>query len=165
MNLVDIVLILCFIPAIISGLRKGLISQIAGIIIIIAGIWLSFEFSETVSAWISGWWANADQNVLKVVSFIAIFIAVAFILTLLARLIEGLLKIILLGWLNKLLGLVFAILKYAIILGILIYFFNILNESGRIISQQTLDNSVIYGWLSRLNELVFPYLQGSINAF
>lgn len=62
MNPVDIVLILCFIPAVISGLRKGFITQIAGIIIIIAGIWLSFEFSETVSAWISGWWAEFPDS-------------------------------------------------------------------------------------------------------
>lgn len=165
MNPVDIVLILCFIPAVISGLRKGFITQIAGIIIIIAGIWLSFEFSETVSAWISGWWEAANPEVLKIVSFAVIFIVVALLLTLVTRLIEKLLNAILLGWLNKLLGFLFAILKYSIILGILAYFFNIINGSGKIVPVHLLDNSIIYGLLCKLNELIFPYLQGFINSF
>ncbi len=165
MNLVDIILILCFIPAVISGLRKGFISQIAGIIIIIASIWLSYEFSDTVSGWIAGWMENANPDVLKFVSFAVIIIAVAILLTLISRLLENLLKAIMLGWLNKMLGLLFAILKYAVVLCILIYFFNILNDSWDIVSKTVLDESAVYNWLSDLNDLIFPYLKGFINAF
>ena len=140
MNWIDIILILCFIPAIISGIRKGFISQVASIIIIVAGVWLSYEFS-------------------------VIFLIVAIILTLLARVLEGLLKIILLGWLNKLLGFIFAILKYALILCLLVYVFDIINKGGAIIPENVLDDSVLYGALSHLNEIIFPYLQGFLTSF
>ena len=100
-----------------------------------------------------------------IVKLAVIFIVVALLLTLVTRLIEKLLNAILLGWLNKLLGFLFAILKYSIILGILAYFFNIINGSGKIVPVHLLDNSVIYGLLCKLNELIFPYLQGFINSF
>lgn len=164
MNWIDIILILCFIPAIISGIRKGFISQVASIIIIVAGVWLSYEFSGQLSEWMSGW-LHANENVIRVISFVVIFLIVAIILTLLTRVLEGLLKIILLGWLNKLLGFIFAILKYALILCLLVYVFDIINKGGAIIPENVLDDSVLYGALSHLNEIIFPYLQGFLISF
>ena len=164
MNWIDIILILCFIPAIISGIRKGFISQVASIIIIVAGVWLSYEFSGQLSEWMSGW-LHANENVIRVISFVVIFRIVAIILTLLARVLEGLLKIILLGWLNKLLGFIFAILKYAHILCLPVYVVDIINKGGALIPENVLDDSGLYGALSHLNEIIFLYLKGFLISF
>lgn len=162
MSIIDIILIICFIPAIINGIRKGFIAQIAAIISLVAGVWLSYKFSGQFSEWLSTI-VHADENVIKVISFATIFILVAVALSLLARLLEGLLKVILLGWLNRFLGVIFAIIKYALVLCMIVYFFDIINDGGRLIRQKTLDESFMYGFLSDTNETVFPYLKDYLN--
>ena len=52
MNVIDIILLICFVPAVIMGLRKGFIAQVIAIISIILGIWLSFQFSAALSGWL-----------------------------------------------------------------------------------------------------------------
>ena len=79
MNILDIILLICFIPAVIQGLRKGFIAQAISIISIILGVWASARFANIVSAWI-GQYITASEQVLKVVAFTLILILVFLIL-------------------------------------------------------------------------------------
>ena len=64
-----------------------------------------------------------------------------------------------LGWLNKLLGIAFAFLKTALIVGLVIMLFNSLNDNFHLIQEETLAESVLYGPLKNLAYTVFPYLK------
>ena len=119
MNILDIILLLCFIPAIINGLRKGFISQVIAIISLVLGTWLSFKFSVTLSHWMSQWIETSPQ-LLNTIAFAVIFVVVVFVLFAIGKIFEATIKIIMLSWLNKLLGILFAFLKCAIILGLVI---------------------------------------------
>ena len=143
MNVLDIILLICFIPAIITGLRKGFIAQVISIVSIILGIWMSFRFSALVSGWL-GKWIEAPENILQIISFAVILILVILALAALGRLLEATVKIILLGWLNKLLGVVFAILKYAIILGLLLMLFDDINRTMNLVKPDVFAQSVLY---------------------
>ena len=95
MSIVDIILLICFIPALISGIRKGFISQVISIVSIIAGVWVSFKFSTQVGEWL-GQHIEAAENVLKLISFVIIMIAVFAGLALIGKLLEGLIKFVML---------------------------------------------------------------------
>ena len=123
MNILDIILLICFVPAVIQGFQKGFISQVIAIISIIAGVWLSVQFASEVTVWLAQYIQGSEQ-VLKVVSFALIFIAVIAGLALLGRLVEGTVKLIMLGWLNRLLGIVFSLVKAALIVGLVIMAFS-----------------------------------------
>lgn len=161
MNVLDIILLLCFVPAIIGGLRRGFIAQVVAIISIILGIWLSFKFSAVLSGWL-GQWIEAGEQVLHVISFAVIMILAILALAAVGKLIEATVKIILLGWLNRLLGLIFALLKYALIIGLLLMLFNSLNGQFHLVNQKVLDSSLLYGPLLNLANSVFPYLKALI---
>ncbi len=161
MNVLDIILLLCFVPAIIGGLRRGFIAQVVAIISIILGIWLSFKFSAVLSGWL-GQWIEAGEQVLHVISFAVIMILAILCLAAVGKLIEATVKIILLGWLNRLLGLIFALLKYALIIGLLLMLFNSLNGQFHLVNQKVLDSSLLYGPLLNLANSVFPYLKALI---
>ena len=161
MNVLDIILLLCFVPAIIGGLRRGFIAQVVAIISIILGIWLSFKFSAVLSGWL-GQWIEAGEQVLHVISFAVILILAILALAAVGKLIEATVKIILLGWLNRLLGLIFALLKYALIIGLLLMLFNSLNGQFHLVNQKVLDSSLLYGPLLNLANSVFPYLKALI---
>lgn len=158
MSILDIILLICFIPAVVQGFRKGFISQVIAIVSIIAGTWLSFRFASAVSVWIAGYIQTSEQ-VLKVVSFALIFFAVIALLALVGKFIEGTFKLIMLGWLNRLLGVLFSLLKTGLIVGLVIMAFCSLNSTFGFVSEETLNGSVLFPPLRDLAYTVFPYLK------
>ena len=161
MSIVDIILLICFIPAIISGIRKGFISQVISIVSIIAGVWVSYEFSTQVGTWL-GQHIEAADNVLKLISFAIIMIAVFAGLALIGKLLEGLINFVMLGWVNKLLGVVFSLLKTGLIVGLLIMVFCSLNNNLNLVSDEVLADSVLFTPLKNIAYTVFPYLKSLI---
>ena len=158
MNILDIILLICFVPAIIQGLRKGFIAQAISIISIIVGIWASARFANIVTAWI-GQYITASEQVLKLVAFALILIAVFLVLAALGKMLEGVFRLVMLGWLNKLLGVLFALLKTALIVGLLIIAFTSVNDTFKFVQESVLNESVLYPPLKKLAFEVFPYLK------
>ena len=158
MNILDIILLICFVPAIIQGLRKGFIAQAVSIISIVAGIWASARFADIVAAWI-GQYITASEQVLKLVAFALILIVVFLVLAALGKMLEGVFRLVMLGWLNKLLGVVFALLKTVLIVGLLIIAFTSLNDTFKFVQESVLNDSVLYPPLKKLAFEVFPYLK------
>ena len=158
MNILDIILLICFVPALIQGIRKGFIAQAISIVSIIAGIWTSARFADVVSAWI-GQFITASEQVLKVVAFAIILVIVFLVLAAVGKLLEGMFKLVMLGWLNKLLGVVFALIKTGLIVGLVIIAFSSLNETFKFVQESVLNESVLYPPLKNLALEVFPYIK------
>lgn len=158
MNILDIIILICFVPALVQGLRKGFIAQVISIISLILGIFLSFQFSTAVSSWLAQY-IDGSGEVLKLVAFALILIGVIAALAALGKLLEGMLKIVMLGWLNKLLGVVFSFLKCTLITGLIIMAFNSLNSTFHFVEEAELAKSTLYPPLKELAYTVFPYLK------
>ena len=158
MNIVDIILLICFVPALVQGLRKGFISQVIAIISIIAGVWVSARFTASASTWLAQYIEGSEQ-VLKVISFALIFIAVIAVLAILGRLLEGTVKLIMLGWLNRLLGMALSLVKAGLIVGLVIMAFCSLNNTFSLVSEEVLNESVLFPPLKNMAYTVFPYLK------
>ena len=158
MNILDIALLVCLVPALIQGLRKGFIAQVVAIISLVLGGWLAYHFSSVVTGWLEQW-LDISGPALGILSFILIFVVVITVLFLLGKVLEASVKIILLGWLNKLLGLVFALFKYALVIGLLIILFDSINGKFDFVSESYLDSSFMYSGLRSVSYAVFPYLK------
>lgn len=162
MNVLDIILLICFVPAIITGIRKGFIAQVISIISIVAGVWLSFRFSELLTGWLSQW-IHTSHALLQIIAFIIILIVVILAFTALGKLLEATIKIILLGWLNRLLGVIFAILKYVLIIGLILVAFDWINSELGLVRESVLDSSVLYRPLINAADTIFPYFKGLLS--
>ncbi len=158
MNTVDIILLICFLPALIQGFRKGFISQIIAIISIILGAWLSFRFASEVSVWLAQYITGSEQ-ILKIIAFALILTAVIIGLTLLGKLLESTFELVMLGWLNKLLGAAFSLVKAGLLIGLAIMVFCSLNNTFSLVSEEVLKESVLFPPLKDLAYTVFPYLK------
>lgn len=158
MNVIDIIILICCIPALVQGFRKGFISQAVSLVSLVLGAWLAFKFSEPVGEWIK---TMADVNgvILQVLSFTLIFLVVYLVLLLLGKLIQSLVKVVMLGWLDKLLGVFFALLKMLLIIGLIITCIDAINSTLPIIPTKTLDESVLYHPIKSVADVVFPYLK------
>ena len=158
MNTVDIILLICFIPAIIQGLRKGFIAQAISVISIFAGFWASAKFADIVTAWISQY-ITASEQVLKLVSFALVMIVVFILLGLIGKLLDGIINLVMLGWMNRLLGAAFAVAKAILILGLLMIVFNSINANFNLVDPKVIEESVLYPILKEISDTVFPYLK------
>ena len=90
---------------------------------------MSFRFATYVSQWLAQYIQAGDQ-VLKVTAFALILILVILALGALGKMLEATIKIVMLGWLNKLLGVLFAFLKCILIVGLVIMAFNSFNNGN-----------------------------------
>lgn len=158
MNTVDIILLICFIPALVQGFRKGFISQIIAIISIILGAWLSFRFASEVSVWLAQYITGSEQ-ILKIIAFALILTAVIIGLALIGKLLESTFELVMLGWLNKLLGAAFSLVKAGLLIGLAIMVFCSLNNTFSLVSEEVLKESVLFPPLKDLAYTVFPYLK------
>ncbi len=158
MNILDIIILICLIPSIIQGVRKGFISQVVSIISLVAGVWASAKFADMVGTWL-GQYLTASEQILKIVAFALILILVFIVLGIIGKLLEGIFNLIMLGWLNKLLGVVFAMVKCLLIIGVVIVAFNSLNTSFNLVNPDVLSDSVLYPIIKDCADKVFPYLQ------
>lgn len=158
MGTIDIIILACFLPAVVIGLKDGFVRQAVALGALILGLYLSVRFSAPVGQWITEKW-HLEPFWIKVISFSSIFIGVALVLNLLGKLLEKVLKITMLGWLNRILGLVFAIITTALIVGTIIYVVNSANGLLEFIPEEKIAESRLYKPLLHLVETAFPYLK------
>ena len=52
MPIMDIILLLCFIPAIISGLARGFVKQVADLVTLVLAAWAAYYFSRGVATYL-----------------------------------------------------------------------------------------------------------------
>lgn len=158
MGVLDIVIVCCFLPALFLGIRNGLVRQLVSLAVIYFGITLSLRFSSRVSRWVLDYVEISDFWI-QSVSFILIFFAVAFVLTLFGRLLEKIIKISLLGWVNRLLGAAVAFCASALFLAALAYFVDSINNLLDFIPKEQIEASRLYPALLKLSHEVFPHFK------
>lgn len=163
MNIVDIILLgFLLVCGVFTGLKEGFIYQLVGIIALVLGAWLSFRFASTLGAYMASY-IQMSSNLLNILSFIVIFLLVFYVLYLLGMLLKRIIKISLGGWIDRLLGVVFALVKVAIVLGLLIMLFDSVNNTFGFISQDKISRSTVYVHIREFTNAVFPYLKSLLN--
>lgn len=158
MATLDIILLCCFIPGIIRGLSKGFLEQALALVGIVLSVWAAFRFSSLVCTWLKPY-VNISETTLNVISFALILIVISLAVVLVAKLLTKVAELAMLGWLDKTLGLVFALAVNALVIGVVIILFDTVNAKFAFVKPEVLDSSVVYTSLRDLNYLVFPYLK------
>lgn len=158
MTTLDIILLVCFLPGIIRGLSKGFLEQALALGGVVLSVWAAFHFSGLVCTWIKPYVEMSDRA-LNVIAFVIILVAISLLVLLVAKLLTKVAELAMLGWLNKLLGLVFALAVNALVIGVFIILFDTVNVKFGLVKTEVLDASVVYTTLRDLSYLVFPYLK------
>ena len=159
MEVIDIIIIAITVAAAIWGLFKGFISQIVSIISIILGIWCASKFTGLLTAQVQGWFnLNIAQNTLHIILFAVIFIAVLILAHFIGKGVEKLVQISLLGWANRLLGLLLGAAKAIIIMGIAVSAINYLDGKFDFIPDNFLKASKGYAFLEHFSKEFFPFM-------
>jgi membrane protein required for colicin V production len=157
MSILDIVLIGLFILAGFSGYRKGLVGQAAGLIGLILGIWGAIHFSDFTANFLSTKLSITTQYLPMIafaVTFTVLLVGVHFV----GVIAEKIMDLAFLGLANSLLGVVFGVLKTALILSVILLLLGKISHKVKIIPDNFGEKSLLYKPIERLAPTIFPYL-------
>ena len=155
MNYIDIFISIFLIYGFIKGLYKGFIIEIASVIGLLLGIYLATQYSGDFSNYlISKQFITWKEGYVIILSNVILFIFTILIVSILGKVATKLVKLVALGLFNKILGSVFGLLKNILILVIVIFVFNLANNSLKIIEQDELELSVYYKPLNELSSFI-----------
>lgn len=155
MNSLDIILALFLTFGFIKGLFKGLFVEVASLLALILGIYGAIHFSDFVGNYLYDL-LDWNKKYVGLTSFIITFILIVIAITLLGKFFTKLADFASLGLLNSLLGGVFGILKIALVLSVLLMFFNKFNTKIKLVDESTLNESILYTPIKESAVLLFP---------
>jgi membrane protein required for colicin V production len=147
--MIDILFLTMMVLAVFKGLRNGLIVAVFSIVAWILGLIAALKFSDLAAEYLKGSF-NMSERTLSIVSFILVFFVVVIIVNLGARLIEKSVELALLGWVNRIGGIFFYVLLYALIFSVVIYF----AERAKLLSEEALAASRVYPWVKPLAAVI-----------
>ncbi len=107
-----------------KGFTKGLIIELASLAALVLGIYAALYFSDITADFLVTY-LKVGKKYLSLIAFVLTFILVVIgVVTLGGRILEKFIDILLLGFLNKLAGAVFGVLKGMLILSLLLMLMN-----------------------------------------
>lgn len=165
MGTIDIVLLALFIPGIIMGFAKGVISQIVSLISIVVGAVVASRFAQDVADVALLQFTGVDGKLMYVICFTLLFLTCVLVMAIVGKLITKLFKIATLGWINRLLGAVFSIVITAFLLGLLISVFEGLNSSWEIADPEQFADLKIWPALRDFAAGILPQLKIFISDY
>lgn len=119
------------------------------------GIYGGIKFSESVSVYLQGY-IEVNYRVLMLISFALTFLLIVIAIHFLAKVLEKFISLIALGFINKLFGAIFGLLKTAFILSIVLVIIDLADETLKFIPLEEKSKSVLYEPVSKLVPAVIP---------
>ncbi|MEJ2167097.1 MAG: CvpA family protein [Desulfobacterales bacterium] len=117
MNPFDILILVILGYSLVRGLFRGLVKETSSIIGVFGGFYAAYTYYTVLAKYLAGLIHNASY--LNLLSFLIIFCFVLIIVSVLGVIIKYLLNIALLGWVDRLGGLVFGVIKAILIVSVL----------------------------------------------
>lgn len=157
MNYIDIILGLLLVISAFSGFRNGLVSEMASLAALILGIWGAIEFSYITTEFLTETF-QLETQYLNIISFIITFIVIVILVHLVGNAVGKLIEAAMLGFLNKLAGLVFGVLRSALVLSIVLLVFDKIDDDVEILSQEAKTESRLYEPIRGFAPSLFPFI-------
>ncbi len=149
MFILDIILLVVLAVGLIIGLVRGFILEVMGFVGVIIAVFVARIYAPILGEMVAKWF-SLPLIYAKPIAYGLIFVAVVVACYLLAKMLNGIVKLVMLDWLNKLLGALFGLLKYVLILSVLINIFDAINHKFLLFSEEKTQQSVLYEPLGKI---------------
>ena len=147
--LIDLIFAVIIILAIIKGYQKGLIIAVFSIIAFIIGLAAALKLSAVVADYLKDS-ISVSAKWLPFIAFAIVFFIVLLLVRLGGKLIEKTFQAVMLGWLNRIGGILLYAALYIIILSIFIFY----AEKLQLLQPATIKSSVTYNFIQPWGPIV-----------
>jgi len=157
---IDIITVILFVLAVFKGLRKGFIVAVFSFFAYLIGLAAALKLSTLMADYI-GTNVQVSQRWLPFLAFFVVFVIVILLVRLGAKAIEGAVRLMMLGWLNRLGGAVLYILLYFFVYSILLFYATQLH----LLKTETIIDSITYHYIEPFAPKVLDILGAVIPFF
>ncbi|WP_299578796.1 CvpA family protein [uncultured Sunxiuqinia sp.] len=157
MNYIDIVLAVLLILAAFRGFYKGFVAEVASLAALVLGVWGAIHFSHFTADYIVETFSYQSDH-LGLVSFLVTFLVIVILVHLVGKAIETIISAVALGFINRLAGILFGVIKSALILSVLLLIFDEVDENVKILPKDVKEESQMYEPVKNLLPTLFPFL-------
>jgi membrane protein required for colicin V production len=164
MNYFDVIMIIPLIWGAYKGFKKGLIIEVASLVALFLGVWGGVKFSSISANYLSKLF-DVSEKIMPLISFSITFILIVIAVYALAKMLQKVIKMVALGFVNKIAGVIFAVLKFTLIISVVLTLFNNINSEIGFIDSEMESSSLLYKPISALAPAIIPGLRNiSING-
>ena len=149
MSTIDIILALLLLIGFIRGFIHGFIYEIALLGVLFVCYFFGFKLAVIIADYLSKLF-NANLHTVHHVSLFIAWIGISIGIFFLAKLLEGLIKIVALGIFNKIAGAIFGVLKYAVLISLGLFFINKFDLDFNWLNADTKADSILYYRILRM---------------
>ncbi|MFV0376119.1 MAG: CvpA family protein [Mangrovibacterium sp.] len=157
MNYIDIVLGIILLIAAVRGFLKGFIVELASLVALVLGLWGAIHFSHYIGNFLSDTF-NWNSKHAGLLAFVITFLLILVLIYILGKSLTQVAEAVQLGFLNKLAGMLFGILKTAVILSMLLVFFDNVDKNSQFLSPEIKEKSQVYEPIKNLVPTLLPFL-------
>ena len=152
--MIDILLLVLLGVGFVMGLISGAVKQLISLVAFVAGYIIACLYYQKVGEMLDSYLPM--PSVRNVVAFLLLWVVVLIVARLLGSLLTSLLdKLFGLGYLNRLLGGILGLAKFALVLGTIVWFFSFTN----LIGEEAMQQSKLCGPLKAIPESVYNILK------
>lgn len=160
MNYLDIIILIPLIIGSWRGYKKGFVIELFTLLALLVGIYCGIHFSDYMSD-ILNESIGITSKYLPAISFTLTFLLVGAMVFFGGKMIEKALKLVALGMLNKIAGLVFGLVKFLFIMSAIIVILESYDEKGNFIPDEIKEGSILYSPIKNTSLNTIPALRYS----
>lgn len=151
--LLDLIFAVIIVLAVLKGYQRGFVVGLFSLVAVIIGLAAAMKLSTVVAGYI-GSAVRVSDEWLPVISFAVVFLIVILLIRLGARAIEKTVEVAMLGWVNKIGGIVLFAAIYIVVFSVLLFY----AEQMKLIQPDTINKTVTYSFVQ-------PWGPKAINGF
>ena len=155
------------IVAILQGIRNGFIKALLSFFSFFIGLIVAYQLAGWVARQLKEY-TKIESHWLPFISFIIVLLAVLFLIRWVSGLLQQTAEVLMLGWLNKLLGIVLYGFIYFTIWSALVYFLQILGVLEAVKMKDAYSYSYLQKWWPYCTEKMsqwLPFIKTTIASF
>jgi membrane protein required for colicin V production len=157
MNWIDLIIVVILILSMVMGFINGLVKEVASLAALILGIWGAIKFSAFTAGKLYDYFDMTGQYV-GIVAFLVTFGLIVVIIHFVGIVADKIVHAVALGFVNRLLGIAFGLLKSVLIMSVFFVILNALDARRSFLPKETIENSKFYNPISDIAPVLFPVI-------
>lgn len=155
MNTLDIIIAIPILWGLFKGFRRGFIVEISTLLALVLGVYGALTFGDLGADYIHRQF-NTDPGISRVLGFALLFIVIVVAVYLLGKALEKLIQMVALGLVNKLFGMLFGGLKWALIVGSVLYVVSSIPLTNNWLGKDRQRDSYLYLPMLKILPAIYP---------
>ena len=141
----------------VTGFINGLVKEVASLAALVLGIWGAIRFSSFTAAKMYDYF-DMTGNYVGIISFIVTFAVIAIGIHFAGLIVDKLLKAVALGFVIRLLGILFGLIKSVLILSVIFVVLNAIDARRPFLPGDKINESMLYNPIADIAPALFPII-------